>query len=590
MQTLLATDDFKKRSHGEASYFTRPVIENVQPEIDSGRFPVKRILHDKVLVTADIYTDGIDALSAVLLYRRVGDETWRECLMHELRNDSWCGGFKVDQLVPYEYTIEAWIVAHADRRGAVRYDRILRVTVDPPAASFCAWYELFPRSTGTDPHRSATFREAELRLPGVAAMGFSVVYLPPIHPIGTSFRKGPNNSVQSGPQDPGSPWAIGSAHGGHKSVDPALGTIADFDHFVQAAHQKGLDVALDLAYQCSPDHPYIQDHPEWFRHEPDGSVKHAENPPKKYEDIVPFDFECDAWPALWKELKDVVLFWIGHGIDQFRVDNPHTKPYRFWEWLIQEIQHEHPGTLFLAEAFTRPKPMRYLAKCGFTQSYTYFTWRNTKEELTTYLMELTQPPISDYLRRNFFTNTPDILSSYLQTGGRAAHQVRLLLAATLSSAYGIYGPSFELCENRALPNSEDYQDSEKYQIRVWDWDRPGNIKEFIARVNHARRENAALQSNESLRFCSIESEHLIAYLKYTQDLSNIILTIVNLDTAHAQWSYVKLPLADLGIKEGDSYHMHDLLSDADYVWRGERNFVRLDPAISPGHLFRLSAS
>jgi starch synthase (maltosyl-transferring) len=481
--------------------------------------------------------------------------------------------------------LQSIMARYADRAAGATYEPTLRVRVDRKLARFGAWYEMFPRSAGADPTRGATLRQAEARLCEIAAMGFDVVYLPPIHPIGRSFRKGPNNSLAAGPNDPGSPWAIGAAEGGHKAVHPALGTISDFDHFVAAARKLGLEIALDLAYQCSPDHPYVREHPEWFRHRPDGTIKYAENPPKKYQDIYPFDFECDGWQALWQELKSIVLFWIAHGVKIFRVDNPHTKPFRFWEWLIAEVQRDHPDTIFLSEAFTRPKIMKQLAKAGFTQSYTYFTWRNTKHELTEYFTELAQSEVREYMRPNLFANTPDILHEYLQHGGRPAFQARLVLAATLGASYGIYGPPFELCESRAVNRTEEYLDSEKYQVRCWDRDRPDNIRPLIARVNQIRRDNPALHSDWGLRFHPIDNDQMIFYSKTTPDRSNIILVVVNLDPRNTQSGWVRVPLGEFGLEH--TYQVHDLLNDARYLWHGETNFVQLDPAVSPAHVFHL---
>ena len=435
----------------------------------------------------------------------------------------------------------------ADRTEACLHDRVLRVRVDRERARFGAWYEMFPRSAGNDPARGATLREAEARLPEIAAMGCDIVYLPPVHPIGRTHRKGANNALTARPGDTGSPWAIGAREGGHKAVAPELGTLADFEHFVATAQEFGLEIALDIAFQCSPDHPYVREHPEWFRHRPDGSIKYAENPPKKYQDIYPFDFECEDWRGLWEELKSVVLFWVERGVEVFRVDNPHTKPFRFWEWLIAEVQCEHPGTVFLAEAFTRPKVMKALAKLGFTQSYTYFTWRNTCGELTEYLTELTQTDVRDYMRPNLFANTPDILHEYLQYGGRPAFQIRLALAATLGASYGIYGPAFELCEARAVPGTEEYQDSEKYQVRVWKRDDPAHIRDFITRVNQARRANPALQYDQRLRFHGSDNHQILFYSKSTPDLLNIVLVAVSLDPHHLQEGWVHLPLEELGI-------------------------------------------
>jgi len=476
---------------------------------------------------------------------------------------------------------------YPDRRRALRYPRVLPVVVERERARSGAWYEMFPRSAGNDPSRGATLNEAENRLSEIAAMGFDVLYLPPIHPIGKSHRKGPNNTLRAGPTDPGSPWAIGAKEGGHKAIDPGLGTLADFDRFVAAAEKLGLEIALDLAFQCSPDHPYVRQHPEWFRHRPDGTIKYAENPPKKYQDIYPFDFETQAWVSLWQELKDVVLFWVDRGVRIFRVDNPHTKPFPFWEWLMGEVRRAHPDVIFLSEAFTRPKVMRRLAKLGFSQSYTYFTWRNTKEELTEYFTELTETEVREYMRGNLFANTPDILHEYLQFGGRAAFQIRLVLAATLGASYGVYGPAFELCESRALPGTEEYQDSEKYQVRHWDRDRPGDIRDFIARVNRIRRENPCLQSDWNLRFHPVDNDRLICFSKKSGDLENVLLMVVNLDPHHAQQGWLQVPLRELGLSDTDPYQMHDLLGEARFLWEGENNFVRLEPSESTAYLFRV---
>jgi starch synthase (maltosyl-transferring) len=419
-------------------------------------------------------------------------------------------------------------------------------------------------------------------------MGFDVVYLPPIHPIGRSFRKGPNNTLTAGPNDPGSPWGIGSSEGGHKAIHPQLGTLEDFDRLLAAAGELGLEIALDVAFQCAPDHPYVREHPGWFRHRPDGTIKYAENPPKKYQDIYPLDFECADWQGLWNELLDVVLFWCGRGVRIFRVDNPHTKSFPFWEWLIREVQTRHPDALFLSEAFTRPKVMRHLAKAGFSQSYTYFTWRNTKAELTAYLTELTQTEVREYLRPNLFANTPDILPEYLQYGGKAAFQVRVVLAATLGATYGIYGPPFEEHAGTAVRHgSEEYLDSEKYQIRHWDWERPNVFRDYIARLNRIRRDNPALHGNDRLRFYPTDNEQFLFYGKTTADQSNIVLVVVNLDPHHVQSGWLRVPLDELGLRPGDTYQAHDLVTGAHYLWAGESNFVQLDPAVSAAHVLRV---
>jgi starch synthase (maltosyl-transferring) len=419
-------------------------------------------------------------------------------------------------------------------------------------------------------------------------MGFDVLYLPPIHPIGRVDRKGKNNALVALPDDVGSPWAIGASEGGHKSVHPALGTLDEFRRLVAKAKEHGLEIALDIALQCAPDHPYVKEHPDWFRWRADGTVQYAENPPKKYQDIYPFFFETDDWQALYAELKSVFLFWIEQGVRIFRVDNPHTKPFPFWEWVIDEVKKSHPSTIFLSEAFTRPKVMRRLAKLGFTQSYTYFTWRNTKPELIEYLTELTQSEAREYLRPNFWPNTPDILPEYLQFGGRPAFMSRLVLAATLSANYGIYGPAFELCENTPRePGSEEYLHSEKYQLRDWDLQRADSLKDFIARLNRIRRENPALHSNAGLRFHAIDNDELICYSKTSEDGANTVLVVANLDPYQVQAGWLELPLSELRLERERPFQVHDLLSGARYLWHGARNYVRLDPQVVPAHLLRL---
>jgi starch synthase (maltosyl-transferring) len=637
----------------------RVVVENVYPEVDDGRFPVKRTIGETVTVSADVHADGHDLLAAVLMYRRRGSQEWIEVAMEAAGNDRYTAGFHVDSLGRYEYTVEGWIdrfstwrgelskkfaagqavdsellegaqllgaagtaasdlqrhadtladtslpvhtrlraaldtdlmqamSVRADRSRATRYDRVLEVVVEPVRARYGAWYEMFPRSAGTDPSRSATFDEASARLSYVAGMGFDVLYLPPIHPIGTSFKKGPNNALTAGAGDPGSPWAIGSDGGGHKAVEPGLGTIDDFDRFVAVARQHGLEIALDLAYQTSPDHPYVKEHPEWFRRRPDGSIKYAENPPKKYQDIYPINFESEAWPSLWRELKSIIEFWIAHGVKIFRVDNPHTKPYRFWQWVLAEITRGHPEAIFLSEAFTRPKVMKYLAKSGFSQSYTYFTWRNTSAELTEYFTELTQTDVREYMRPNLFANTPDILHEYLQHGGRPAFQVRLILAATLGASYGIYS-GFELAENVPVrPGSEEYLDSEKYQIRVRHIDDPTSLAELIARVNGIRREHPALQRDWGLRFHSTDNPQLLCYSKRSADGADVVLVVVNLDPLNMQHGFVQLPLADWQLTDGSMVPVTDLLSQDRYFWRGEWNYVRLDPQAQVAHILAVT--
>jgi starch synthase (maltosyl-transferring) len=485
--------------------------------------------------------------------------------------------------------MNALIARYADRSRETLFEPALAVIVDPPLARFSAWYEMFPRATAGARH--GTFKDCEARLTYVGELGFDVLYFPPIHPIGVTRRKGPNNVTQAEPGDPGSPWAIGSREGGHKAIHPALGTAEDFRRLVRTARARGIEVALDIAFQCSPDHPYVREHPEWFRHRPDGSVQYAENPPKKYEDIYPFNFETDTWQALWAELKSVFDHWIGEGVRVFRVDNPHTKPFAMWEWMIGEIKKAHPDVILLSEAFTRPKIMHRLAKLGYTQSYTYFAWRNTKAELTEYFTELARSPSRNYFRPNVWPNTPDILTAYLQQGGRAAFMTRLVLAATLSANYGIYGPAFELLEHEPREaGSEEYLNSEKYEIRNWDLDRRDSLRDFIGRVNRIRRENPALHEDWRLAFHATDNDQIICYSKSTPDHSNVIVVAVNLDPFHAHSAWVDLVLPELGLATGATYQVHDLLTDARFAWHGSRNYVGLDPQQVPAHVLRLEAA
>ena len=642
----------------------RVVVDRVMPEIDRGRFPIKRACGEPVVVEADVFADGHDALTVRLCYRHEQTGTWTELPMEFVGNDRWRASFPTALPGRYRYTVTGWInhfatwrrnlskkaeagqpvamellmgaelirkaivlagdddvarlkqcvtdlkapdgkeservrlalgeelrllmESYPDRSGAASYDHELELIVDAVKARFSAWYELFPRSCSRIPGRHGTFKDCEARLPYVASMGFDVLYLPPIHPIGTTHRKGKNNATTAGPGDPGSPWAIGSPDGGHKAVHPQLGTLEDFKRLLAAAKTQGLEIALDIAFQCSPDHPYVKEHREWFRIRPDGTVQYAENPPKKYEDIYPLDFETQDWQALWHELDSVFRFWIGEGVRIFRVDNPHTKSFAFWEWAINRIQRDYPDTLFLAEAFTRPKVMYQLAKLGFSQSYNYFPWRNTKSDLTAYFTELTQTPVREYLRPNLWPNTPDILTEQLQHGGRPAFMSRLVLAATLGASYGIYGPAFELCENRPREaGSEEYLDSEKYEIKQWPIDRPDSLHEFIGRVNRIRRENPALQHDWNLRFHPIDNEWLLAYSKQTPDGSNIIVVIVNLSPHHVHSGWLQLDLDHLGVETARPFQAHDLLTDAHYVWQGPRNYVLIDPHAVPAQIFRL---
>jgi starch synthase (maltosyl-transferring) len=642
---------------------SRVMIEAVEPEIDSGRFPIKRTVGEVVRVEADMAADSHDAIAGVLLYRKEDETVWKAVFMKNLVNDRWRGVFRVTAVGRYWYTLQGWVdrfrtwqrdfgkktaagqelsvdlligselisaaaaraqgaegatlkgwaellisdkplkerirlaldrnlaalvTRYPDRTHATRYNKNLPVIVEPLRARFSTWYEMFPRSCAAESGRYGTFKDCEERLAYIAEMGFDVLYLPPIHPIGKSYRKGKNNAAQAGSDDPGSPWAIGSSEGGHRSVHPRLGNLDDFRRLVARAGELGIAVALDLTFQCSADHPYVKEHPEWFRHRPDGTVQYAENPPKKYEDIYPIDFETDAWQELWNELLDVVRFWIDQGVSIFRVDNPHTKPFTFWEWLIGKIKADSPEIIFLAEAFTRPKVMYRLAKLGFSQSYTYFAWRNTKWELTQYFTELTQTEVREFFRPNLWPNTPDILTEYLQMGGRAAFMIRLALAATLGASYGIYGPAFELGVNTARElGSEEYLDSEKYEIKRWDLNRSESLRDFITRINQIRKENPALQNDWRLRFHPIDNEQLICYSKHTEDFSNIVLTVVNLDPHHKHSGWLELPLTEMNLDAHQPFQMHDLISGARYLWQGPRNYLELDPQIIPAHIFRL---
>ncbi len=510
-------------------------------------------------------------------------ESWAAQLRNVAAGDADVGAMKAAALDPARAQI---MDKFPDRSLAVSSSREL--IVDRRRAEYSTWYELFPRSASPEPGRHGTFRDVEARLPYVARMGFDVLYFPPIHPIGRIDRKGKNNTLTPTADDVGSPWAIGSAEGGHKDILPELGTLADFRRLVAKAREHGIELALDIAFQCAPDHPYVRAHPAWFKHRPDGSVQYAENPPKKYQDIYPFDFESQDWQALWTELKDVMEFWVGQGVSIFRVDNPHTKSFAFWEWAIGEIKRLHPEVLFLAEAFTRPKVMHRLAKLGFTQSYTYFTWRTGKRELTEYFTELTTAPGNAYFRPNVWPNTPDILHEALQSGMRSTYIARIVLAATLSASYGIYGPTYELMESTPREaRSEEYRDSEKYQLRHWSLDRPDSLWPLIARLNRIRRDSPALQSDRSLTFCLIDNEQLIAYVKRDEASGDAVLTVVNLDPYNTQAGWLEIDLRLFGIEPGQPYQVHDLLSEQRFRWDGPRNYVQLDPYRMPAHVFKV---
>jgi starch synthase (maltosyl-transferring) len=493
---------------------------------------------------------------------------------------------EVDEMA-HSPELSVLMAIYEDRSTSTEMQPPIPVYVDRPEARFAAWYEFFPRSAEGKADSGSTFGDCLQRVEDAAAMGFSVIYFPPIHPIGITKRKGHNNSVTSEPGEPGSPYAIGGPAGGHKAIEPALGTFKDFEWLLKRIKSLGMEVALDFAINCSPDHPYVAQHPDWFYQRPDGSIKYAENPPKRYEDIYPLNFHNPDWHALWEEMKSIILFWAGKGVRIFRVDNPHTKPVAFWQWMIEGVQARYPDVIFLSEAFTKPKMMKALAKAGFTQSYSYFTWRNTKAELIEYFTELTQTEMKDYYRANLFANTPDILPFYLQQGGRPGFMIRATLAATLSTVYGIYS-GFELCENAALPGREEYLDSEKYQFKGRDWNAPGNIKEHITRLNRIRLDNRAFQIYDNLRFLRCDNDQILCYLKTTPALDNIVLVVVNLDPHRWQSCTVEVPFEDFGFLErGDTYRVHDLLTGERFEWRGRQNYVALDPQTRPAHILRV---
>ena len=661
---------------------SRVVIEDIQPQIDCGRYPAKRVVGDTVAVTAAIFGDGHDHVAARLLYRPASSKKWMSVPFAAPDNDVWLAEFVVDKVGPWQFTVEAWVdhfdtwvsdlakrigaqpdpqeptqqivgpqdiplalrigagliadaatrakgadakkltaaaaklealaaakqayypspisddlvalvAKYPDLRYVTKYEAELPLWVDRERACFSSWYELFPRSTSPTPGAHGTLRDVEARLPDIAAMGFDVLYMPPIHPIGVAYRKGKNNSVTAAEGEEGSPWAIGAVEGGHTAIHPKLGTLADFDHLQSAVRENGLELALDIAFQCSPDHPWVKEHPEWFTLRPDGTIQYAENPPKKYQDIYPLNFESTGWRGLWDALYGVFEFWVARGVRVFRVDNPHTKALPFWEWCIAEILKDTPDVIFLAEAFTRPHVMYSLAKGGFTQSYTYFTWRTTKAELQKYFEELTQPPVSDFFRPNLWPNTPDILHEQLQTGGRPMFMQRVILAATLGASYGIYGPAYELLEGRpAKPtagktSSEEYLDSEKYEIRTWDRSSPDSIAPLIAQLNQIRHANPALQRNDNLHFHAIDEPNLLVYSKANADFSNVILVAVNLDPKAEHGGWVHLASDKLGLPWQGSFEVEDLLTGARYHWKDQWNFVSLNPSVMPAHIFRI---
>lgn len=639
---------------------TRVIIENVLPQLDGGAFAVKRIVGQKVTVTADVFPDGHDVIQCRVMYRHESEKKWSEVRMQPTQNDEWTAEFTVDRQGTYTYYVQAWVdyalnwqhgterkiqdgqhvksellegaeyvqaiakLANKDEKAYLKkvaeqfadpkqYDLALeaamsheltalfakypvlyienqshelKVYVDRHKALFSTWYEFFPRSASSEPGKHGTFKDCEKLLPRVAAMGFDTLYFPPIHPIGEVNRKGKNNATNAEPGDVGSPWGIGSQYGGHKATHPELGSIDDFKSLVQKAKELGIEIAMDYALQAAPDHPWVKEHKEWFKWRPDGTVQYAENPPKKYQDIQPIYFETTDWKNLWKELLDTALFWAEEcGIRVFRVDNPHTKPFYFWGWLIGEIKKKHPDVLFLSEAFTRPKIMNELAKQGFTQSYTYFTWRNTKPELIEYLTELTQTDQKEYYRPNFWPNTPDINPFALQSGNESVHLQKYFLAATLSSSVGIYGPVFEyrVCAPMAA-GKEEYLNSEKYEVAHWDWTIENKLTTLITRVNHIRREQTSLQQTNNIVFCNTNNDQILAYYKFDDDKTNETLMVVSLDAHNTAQAMVQLPIAEIG---DQPVEIQDLITGNIYHWDKEWNFVELHPEV-PFHLFKIN--
>jgi starch synthase (maltosyl-transferring) len=643
------------------------VVTAVEPAVDGGRHPLKRIAGEPLHVAADIFKDGHDLLAAALLWRRAGEPLWRELPMHPGDNDRWHASLAFPEPGRFEFRVAAWpdplaswlhdtrkkadaepeaalaielqegallvkaaalrarlqgaadaardllqlgellpalppgealdllesadvaaVLAHwPDRSLLTAQERPQPVIVESLKARFSAWYEFFPRSAHGDGQRHATFRECRPLLEHAARLGFDVVYLPPIHPIGLAHRKGKNNATTCQPGDVGSPWAIGGPAGGHLTVEPALGTLADFHHFLGEAASLGLEVALDFALNCSPDHPWVRDHPDWFHVRPDGSIKYAENPPKKYQDIYPLNFHCPDWRALWDEIRDTILFWCENGVRIFRVDNPHTKPVAFWEWALAEVREAYPDTLFLSEAFTRPKMMAELGKVGFSQSYTYFTWRTTKDDLTAYLEELTRPPLCECMRGNFWPNTPDILAYELWNAPPEKFKIRATLAALLLPAWGMYS-GFEFCENRPFPPKEEYLDSEKYELARRNWQAPG-ITAHIAALNRARRANPAFQHYANLRFVPNGNPDIIAWAKVSPDGANRVLVVVNLDPANARETTLELPMDFLRLGQDQAYTVHDELTHESWTWHGGHNYVALDPRLRVAHVFRIES-
>ena len=644
----------------------RVIIENVKPQVEGGRYFVKRVVGENVAVEADIFGDGHDVIRASLLVKHESDKKWAESFLILDTNDLWKGSFLLEKKGLYHYKIEAWIdhlatwhtgflkkqadgqhldvelqigeklliqaasnyakksadslkkaakiltdtkkykeaVAyvcsedfanlveeHPLKQFVTTYDKNLKVRSERKLSEFSAWYEVFPRSTSPDVSRAGTLRDVEAILPRVKEFGFDILYLPPVHPIGEINRKGKNNAVTAQAGEPGSPWAIGSQYGGHKAVEPALGTLEDYKRLVDKAHEMGIEIALDLALQCAPDHPYVKEHPEWFTWRPDGTIMYAENPPKKYQDIVPINFECADWKNLWEELKSIVIFWCDLGVTVFRVDNPHTKPIPFWEWCIAEVHKKYPDTIFLSEAFTRPKIMASLAKAGFTQSYTYYTWRTKKAEIVEYMQQLTQTESREYYRPNFWPNTPDILPYHLHGRNNNAFFLRLAMAATLTSSYGVYGPVYEFGFNESFHGKEEYFNSEKYEVQHFNWNERNRLTHLMTLLNNMRRNNTALQTTWNIQFSETNNEHLFSYYKISDDTEggakNIIWCVANLDTENTQNGYIEVPKTAFNIKGEVNIKVEDLLTGEIYDWTNDWNFVELNPYKSPLHIFKV---
>ncbi|WP_207426102.1 alpha-1,4-glucan--maltose-1-phosphate maltosyltransferase [Pedobacter sp. SYSU D00535] len=640
----------------------RVIITNVSPAIEGGQFPAKAAIHEEVIISADIFSDGHDEVGAAVLVRLKDQDNWTELPMKFVINDHWEAILQPEQLGFYQFQVKGWIDHYTTwKKGLVKkfdanqdirvelligaellektlatssesdkaalqqyasrlrgdespdllvalatsnevaqlmyrlrdktldtlYPHIFDVEIERKKAGFSSWYEFFPRSAAAEPGKHGTFKDAARLLPRVAKMGFDVIYFPPIHPIGEINRKGKNNSLVAEPGEPGSPWAIGNRLGGHKDIHPELGSLADFKDLLEQAKAYDIEIAMDIAYQCAPDHPYVKEHPQWFKWRPDGTVQYAENPPKKYEDILPINFESEDWENLWQELKSVIDYWIEQGVSIFRVDNPHTKAFPFWQWMIGEVRKAHPEIIFLAEAFTRPRIMERLAKIGFSQSYTYFTWRNTKYELEEYITELTKTERRYYFRPNFWPNTPDILPPFLTYGGENAHILRLLLAATMSANYGLYGPVYEFGLNTPRPGKEEYIDNEKYEIWHWDWDKYTRIKDIITRINRIRKEHSAFHTTYNLELISTSNDQIFCFAKIDKKSGQHFIVVANLDVHNTQGAHVQVPLNLLGLTAGQPYLVHDLLSGSRYRWVDDWNYVELNPFEMPVHVFRV---